>query len=302
MDICAYGAILEPNLGRISVDETIESLYDHVDSFVIVDCSKHDSWDWTRYSKIKKYIRTIYNPLDNPFGSMFNLAYQYVDSDYSLFLDLDEIFEFPSNKSLKDIARPYDLRNLGLSFFLRHYYCSRHFIFDAVPTKGCHLFMTNNKYAHDIIPMQATTDGFRRFNVDKNLNDGVRIINRETGATIEHYPYHDTRDVFVHHTSHLDYYGKLVRSLIQMGHVTTIDTPNYYPTDVRLTPDMITKIYGLANAEIREGELDFFQIKAVPINYVGNELLDRYVTRFGIQEFDPRLMSGYKEKYGEVNA
>jgi len=287
-----YTAVLEPNLGKIPLDESIESLYDHVDAFVIYDCSKYDKFDWKKYGKIKKYVRGVFNPFDNPFGSMFTAAYRLVDSDYALFLDADEIFEFKT-RSLKDIAREMDLSSAGMAFRLRNYFCSRNFTFPGCSTKGCHLFRTNENYIHDLVPGLWETDGFRRFNKSPDTNDGVRLVDKSTRRAVGHFDPVPEDDVIIHHTSHLDIFGKLVRSLVQFSHVGCIDLYDFFNYDNRPSPELVEKIYKEAKKQVDDRIVEV-PMEATKIDYQGFGLLDKYIHNKNVIEFDPTTMVGYK--------
>ena len=293
MFITAYTAILEPYMGKLPIDQSIQSLYDHVDAFVIYDCSRYDKFDWRKYGKIKKYIKGLFNPFDDPFGSMFTAAYRLVESDHALFLDSDEIFEFKT-ANLKDIAKNYDLSMGGLAFPLRNYYCSRNFLFDGCSTKGCHVFKTNPNYIHDLIPGMWETDGFKRYNKEPDTNDGVRLVDKSNGHPIGHYPVISEEDVIIHHTSHLDIFGKFVRSLVQFSHVGCIDLEGFYNYENLPAPELVEEIYEFAQRQIDNKEVEI-ALKAIPHNYKSFSLLDDYIEKANVVEFDPTEMSAYNK-------
>jgi len=299
--LTAYGVVFEGITGKVPVEESIESIIDEVDSFIIVDASKYDRWNgWHKYSKVK-YIKTEFPIHDNPFGALWTLGLKNVNTEYAWFVDLDEILELPSGKSIKEIMANYDLNQYAISFRLIHYYCSRNFAFkpEVVPTKGASIFKTSPDLIHDFIPIYTETDGFKRYSKDINLQDGVRIVNTRTNGTLEHYPTVDMNDAFLHHLSHLDYYGKIVKSFNQMGHVLSIDSKYYYPNDIRLTPEIAAKIYEAGEEQIEENNVEFFQQEAVPYDYISNVYVDRYIEKYNIKEFNPYEQKGYKEKYGD---
>lgn len=291
--ITAYTAICEPVMGGLPVEESIESLYDHVDAFVVYDCSRYDQIDLSKYGKVRKHVRGIWNPFDNPFGSMFTQALKLVDSDTALFLDIDEIFEFKT-KGLKDLVREYPLSPgaAGIAFSLRNYYCSRYFTVDGCSSKGPHVFAMHPELLHDALGGHwQHRSRIRRTNDKPDSVDGVRLCNHQ-GQPLSHYQPVPLEDVIIHHTSHLDPIGKHIRSILQFNHTSTLDLLDFFPYDMRLRPELVNKLVKLARQEIETGDVKLWG-KPEPLDYEGNELLDRFVVRAGIKEFDPTTMKDY---------
>jgi len=285
--ICAYGVVIEPLVGRLPVHESIQSIYDAVDRIIILDQSKYDRIDLSMYGKVE-HIKGVFNTFDNPIGSAYNSALKRASiyADLLLFLDLDEIFEF-KNESLKDIAKHYPLESgAGIAFSLVNYYCSRNFVIDGCSSKGSHLFRNSDNLFHDLLQGHWTPHSqIRRTNVEPDLNDGVRLGD-QVGRPMAHYPPIPAEDVTVHHTSHLDPIGKMVRSAVQFNHVATIDLPLFSPYDMRLTPEAAARIYELGEKKIKDKNLVLWG-NPVPFEYVPNKLLEQYIQRCNITEFDP---------------
>lgn len=294
MYITAYAALVEPRLGKLPVEECIESLYDQVDEFVIYDCSKHDQIDLSKYAKVKKHVKGLWNPFDSPFGSMFTAAFNLVDSDTALFLDYDEIFSFKS-ASLKDIVKRYPLDQFsGVAFKLRNYYCSRNYVFDACQSKGPHIFKTAHHPVHDMPKSYwQGVNQIRRITNSPDTIDGVRLCNPDLTMFMGHWPYVSEDEVIIHHTSHLDPISKMVRSFLQYNHTSCLDILNFYSYDMRVDPSIIEEIYRIGKESILSGEIDLYT-EPVPIEYEKNELLERYIERTNILEFDPTNVKDFK--------
>jgi hypothetical protein len=294
MYITAYSAVIEPRLGRLPVEECIESLYDHVDAFVILDCSKYDKIDLSKYEKVRKHIKGVYNPFDNPFGSLFNSALKLVDSDTALFLDIDEIFDF-KKEGLREIAKRYPLeQGAGIAFPLRNYYCSRNYLFNACSHKGAHLFRNRDDLYHDLIAgFWVHHNTIRRTTPRADTCDGVRLCNGQ-GQPLAHWEPLKEEEVVIHHTSHLCPVGKMVRSFLQYNHTSTLDLKDFYPFDMRLRPDLVNTIYELGDNEVERGEV-FLYTKPIPFEYEKNELLEKFIDRVKIKEFDPTQMVDYQK-------
>ena len=293
MHITAYTALVEPRLARMPVEESIESLYDHVDEFVVFDCSKYDYIDLSKYEKVKKHVRGMWNPFHNPFGSMFSRALELVDSDVALFLDIDEIFEF-KRSSLRDIIKSYPLAEFcGVSFWLRNYCCSRYHVCDvSPPSKGAHVFRTEHNVAHGIpARFRSPPNTFRRGTVTPDSCDGVRVCN-DSGREMPDWRVPEN-EVIVHHTSHLDPIAKFVRSFVQFNHTCCLDVPNFWSYDMRVTPEIVHKIYDLGVRDVQRGYLSLYA-KTSPINYRSYKLLDAFIKRVGYEEVDPTQLKDYK--------
>ena len=294
MRVCGYGVLVEPISGRLPVFEVLEALYDHCDDFVILDCSKYDKIDLTRYGKVRKHVKSIFNCFDNPFGAAYSSAYHLVDADHSLFIDFDEIFEFKSS-NLKDIIKRYSPLpdKAGIAFSLRNYYCSRNFVIDGCSSKGAHVFRTNPTLAHDSLQgYWRHRNRIRRTNDSPDANDGVRLCD-ENNVPINHFPPVSPDEVLIHHTSHLDLAGKVVRSILQYNHTSTLDLLEFFPFDMRLWPELVEKIYQLQVQEIKNGDIKLYA-PPIPIEYEGNEHLDAFVKRINLPEFDPTQVADYK--------
>jgi hypothetical protein len=284
--VTAYGAISDPFTTKLPIYEVIESLYDHVDCFVILDTSIHDNVDLSRYKKVRKHVRSLFNCFDNPLGSLFTGALNLVDSDTCLFLDFDEIFEFKTS-SLKDIIKRYPLdTGAGIAFSLRNYYCSRHFLVDGCSTKGSHIFKRISNLYHDTLGAYVVQHNhIRRTNREADVCDGVRLTD-EMGNPTAHYAPIPLDEVVIHHTSHLDPVGKMVRSILQFNHTSTLDLPEFYPFDMRFKKSTIDKIYAIGEQKIKDGNLLLYS-DPIPFEYEPNKLLDAFVKRANILEFDP---------------
>jgi hypothetical protein len=286
MHICAYSAIADPITVKLPIYESIESLYDHVDSFVFYDCSKYDNVDLTRYSKVRKHVRGIFNCFDDPFGAMFTSALRLVDSDVALFLDIDEIYEF-KNIDLRDIIKRYPLENgAGISFALRNYYCSRNFIIDGPSSKGPTIFRNRPDIFHDMLAgMVQPLNHIRRVSRGIDVQDGVRICGDQGNPMAQYQPV-SMDECVVHHTSHLDCLGKMIRSVLQFQHTSTLDLPTFFPYDMRFQQEAIEMIYEKGLEDARAGNLELYATPT-PFDYQSNVLLDKFVERIGLYEFDP---------------
>jgi hypothetical protein len=141
------------------------------------------------------------------------------------------------------------------------------------------------------MPGMWNTDGFRRYNESPDNNDGVRIIDKTRGA-IGHYPPIPLEDVVIHHTSHLDIFGKFVRSMVQFSHVGCIDLPAFYNYENLPTPELVEKIYEYSQKQIDNREVEV-PMTAIPHEYESFSLLDDYIKRAKVVEFDPTTMKGY---------
>jgi hypothetical protein len=293
MHICAYTALCEPIQARLPVEESIESLYDHVDEFVVFDCSKYDRIDLSKYGKVKKHVRGIFNCFDNPFGSMFTQALNLVNSEFALFLDIDEIWEFKTS-SLKDIMKRYPMQpGVGIAFSLRNYYCSRNYIIDGCSSKGMHVFRKTPELAHDSLQgFWQHRSRIRRTNDDPDGCDGVRLCNEQCQPSMHYQPI-PLEEVIVHHMSHLDLAGKMVRSVLQYNHTSTMDLLDFFPIDMRLRPELVEKIYDLQVKEIESGDVKLYG-KPLPLVYEGNKYVDSFVKRCNIPEFDPTNVKDYE--------
>lgn len=294
--ITAYGVLIEPLLGRLPVYECIESLYDHVQEFCILDCSKYDHIDLSKYGKVRKHVKSLFNPFDNPFGSAYSSALKLVQSDTALFLDFDELWEF-KNSSLQDIIKRYPMQDevggAGIAFSLRNYYCSRHFVMDACSTKGAHVFRTTSDLAHDSLRgYWQHRSRIRRTNNEPDTCDGVRVCD-ENFMPINHYEPVPIDEVIIHHTSHLDFPSKVVRNLLQYNHTSTLDLVDFFPYDMRLRPEVVQKIYDCQVKEIENGDIKLYA-KPESIEYEGNKFLDQFVSRCNVAEFDPTKVKDYE--------
>lgn len=291
--ITAYTALVEPRLGRLPVEESIESLYDHVDEFVVYDCSKYDTIDLSKYKKVRKHVKGIWNTFDNPFGSMFSQALRLVDSDTALFLDIDELFEFKKT-DLRSLAKqfPLDSGN-AIAFPLINYYCNRNFTIDGCSSKGPHLFRMREGIYHDSLGGFWTHHNhIRRTNNEPDSNDGVRLCN-EQGVPMSHFKPLDPDVAVIHHTSHLDPAGKHIRSILQFNHTSSLDLKEFYPFDMRLSPALVNKMVGLIEDEIKNGDIELYG-KPLPFEYKKVELLEKFIERVGIVEFDPTEVKDYE--------
>lgn len=293
--ITAYTGLIDPIQGRLPVYESIESLYDHVDAFVVADASKYDNVDLSKYDKVKKHVKMVYNPFDNPFGSLFTTALKLVDSDTALFLDIDEIFEFKKIE-LRDLVKQFPLdTGAAISFSLRNYYCSRNYIIDGCSSKGPHVFRNREDLYHDTLAgFWQQIHSLRRTNIQPDGCDGVRLCNGQGRSdVIPQYKPIPLDIVTIHHTSHLDPVGKYIRSIVQFNHTSTLDLPGYYPFDMRPTPEVATEITKLVEQEINEGRLYLYGLP-IELKYEQNDLLDAFIKRAEILEFDPTVMDSYE--------
>lgn len=286
MHICAYSAIADPLTVKLPVYESIESLYDHVDEFVIYDCSKYDKVDLSRYGKVRKHVHGVFNCFDDPFGAMFTSALHLADSDTVLFLDIDEIYEF-KNISLKDIVKRYPLENgAGISFALRNYYCGRNFIIDGPSSKGPTVFRMREGIAHDMLAgMSQPMNHIRRVSSGFDVQDGVRVCDGQGNPMAQYQPI-GFNECVVHHTSHIDPLGKMVRSILQFQHTSTLDLPIFFPFDMRFRKEAIGMIYEKGLEDIKAGSLELYA-EPTPFEYEPNALLDAFIERVQIHEFDP---------------
>ena len=286
-------ALCEPIIGRLPVQECIESLYDHLDEFVVFDCSKYDRLDLSMYGKVKKHVRGLWNPFDNPFGSMFTQALKLVQSDTAMFIDADELFEFKS-AGLKDILKRYPMQpRAGVAFSLRNYYCSRNFVIDGCSSKGAHVFKMDKDLAHDSLNgFWQHRSRIRRTNNEPDGCDGVRICNEQC-VPIQHYEPIPLEEVIIHHTSHLDLAGKMVRSILQYNHTSTLDLLDFFPIDMRFKPETVEKVYQLVTKDIESGDVKLYGYPEEVV-YEGNKYLDSFVKRCNIPEFDPTKVKDYE--------
>ena len=286
MYITAYCAIADPITVKLPIYESIESLYDHVDSFVFFDCSKYDKIDLSRYGKVRKHVHGIFNPFDNPFGSMFTSALRLADSDTVLFLDIDEIFEFHVN-DLKTIVGRYPLENgAGVSFSLLNYYCDRYHKADGCSSKGPHVFRNRPDLAHDLLKGYAVSHNhIRRTNHHPDACDGVRVVNGE-GLPMPQYEPIPLDVVSIHHTSHLDPISKMVRSILQFNHTSTLDLPMFFPFDMRFRKEAVDLIYEKGLEDLKSKEFELYT-KPLLHDYKPNALLEKFIERAEIYEFDP---------------
>lgn len=306
MHVCAYGVVIEPLLGRLPVYECISSLYNEVDEFLILDLSKYDNIDLSMYEKVN-HVKGIFNCFDNPFGSAYSTALNLASksAEYLLFLDLDEIFEFHTS-SLKDIIKRYPMQDgVGIAFSLRNYYCSRNFVIDGCSSKGSHVFRVNNQLGHDALNgYWQHRSRIRRTNNEPDSVDGVRLCNEQC-MPMMHYQPIPLEEVCVHHTSHLDLAGKMVRSILQYNHTSTLDLLDFFPIDLRPEPQLIEKVYDLVRQEINNGDIELYGLPE-RIEYEGNKFLDSFVKRCGIMEFNPEKVKDYqnwinKKREGELD-
>jgi len=298
--VTAYTALIEPVLGRLPVQESIESLYDHVDAFVVYDCSKYDKIDLSKYGKVKKHVKGIFNPFDNPFGSAFSQSLRLVDSDTALFLDADEIFEF-RQADLRTLINQFPLEmGAGIAFPLLNYYCDRYHTMDGCSSKGAHVFKMRDDLYHDALGgYWKHHNHVRRTNLEPDSVDGVRLCNGQ-GVPMNHYQPVDPSVALIHHTSHLDPAGKHVRSIIQYNHTSSLDLREFYPFDMRLRPELIKKIISLVEDDIKNGDIELYG-KPIPFDYKPVKLLEDYIKRAGIIEFDPTKVKDYERYKNEVN-
>jgi hypothetical protein len=287
MYLTAYCAIMDPLTGKLPIYECIESLEPHVDQFVFYDCSIYDNVNLGRYEKVRKHVRGLYNPFDNPLGSAFTAALNLCDTDYLLFLDADEVWEFKTS-SLKDIVKRFpSLDNgAGVAFSLRNYYCSRDFLVDGCSSKGSHVFKRIGNTYHDTLSAYVIQHNhIRRTNREPDIADGVRLTD-EMGNPMAHYAPIPLDEVVIHHTSHLDIASKMIRSILQWNHTSTLDLPEFYPYDMRFKKSTIDKIYAIGEQKIKDGNLLLYS-DPIPFEYEPNKLLDAFVKRANILEFDP---------------
>jgi hypothetical protein len=298
--LCAYVCIMDPITSKLPLEECIESLYEHVDEFVVMDLSIYDKVDLSRYGKVRKHVKSLWNPFDNPFGSGFTSALNLCDSDTVMFLDADEIFDFKTS-GLKDIIKRYPLdTGAGIAFSLRNYYCSRHFLVDGCSTKGSHIFKRIANFYHDTLGAYVLQHNhIRRTNREADVCDGVRLTD-EMGNPTAHYTPIPLDEVVIHHTSHLDPVSKMVRSILQFNHTSTLDLPDFYPFDMRFKKSTLDKIYAIGEQKIKDGNLLLYS-DPIPFEYEPNKLLDAFVKRANILEFDPTkfLISGAEDKKDE---
>jgi hypothetical protein len=298
MYITAYSAICEGRLGRLPVEESIESLYPYVDEFLIIDCSKYDKIDLSKYGKVRRHIKTLWNPFDGPFTSMFNQALKYCDSDTLLFLDLDELWDVKGG-DLRNIIKQFPLdQGAGIAFSLKNYYCDRNHVLDGCSSKGAHIFRNREDLYHDFIGgLWSQHSSIRRTNNSPDIQDGVRLVNGQ-GEPLPHWQPLPHDVCTIHHTSHLDPIGKQVRSIIQYNHTATIDLPQFSPFDMRVKPSVIEKIYKIGEEQISSGDIELYG-DPIPVEYEPFELLDKFVERVGIKEFDPTTVSDYARAHQE---
>ena len=288
--ITAYYAVFDSVMGRLPLEESIRSIEAEVDAIVVYDCSKYDRVDLTKYSKVKKHVFGKFNPYDNPFGSAFTQGLRLVDSDVAMFMDADEIFEFKQS-SLKDIVKQFPLEaGAGVAFSLRNYYCDRHHILDGPSSKGAHVFRNRADISHDMIgQLTVPLSNLRRINQFPDACDGVRLCN-DQGIPISHYPPVEPDVAVIHHTSHLDFVGKYIRSICQFNHTSVIDIPTFIPYDMRVSPEVIKLIADKVTQDIKAGKVELYG-PPIKIDYEPNELLERFINRVGVLEFDPENLT-----------
>lgn len=300
--ITAYTALCEPVMGRLPVKECFESIYDHVDEIVVYDCSKYDNLDLSMYGKVKKHVRGIWNPFDNPFGSMFTQALKLVQSDTAMFIDADEIFNWKTT-GLRDLVKRYPMQDgVGIAFRLVNFYCSRNFVVDGCSSKGAHVFRMDSSLAHDSLNgYWQHRSRIRRTNNEPDGADGVRLCNEQC-MPMMHYQPVSLDEVEILHTSHLDLAGKMVRSILQYNHTSTLDLLDFFPFDMRLRPELVEKIYSLMRDEIASGDVKLYGLPE-KIEYEGNKFLDAFVERIELPEFDPTKVKDYEnwKDIGETN-
>jgi hypothetical protein len=288
MHLEAYAAIMDPYTAKLPLIQGIKALYDEVDSFVIVDASIYDNVDLSMFGKVKKHIKTMFNPFDNPFGSLFNMALKLCTSDTLLFWDVDELIEVKTG-TLKDIASKYPLDNgAGIALSLRNYYCNRYHLADGCSSKGAHIFKNREDLFHDLIGGHVVAQSHvRRTNYHEDVSDGVRLVTGE-GQPIPHYPPISFDDVIVHHTSHLDLVSKMVRSILQFNHTNTIDLPTYFPFDMRFEKKALDMIYEAGKKDIEDKTLELYK-EPIAFDYDKEPYkpLEDYITDADVFEFDP---------------
>jgi hypothetical protein len=279
---------MDPTTVKLPIHEAIQSLYDEVDAFVVLDLSCYERIDLSMYEKVRKHVKSLFNPHDNPFGSGFTGALRLVDSDTALFLDADEIFQF-KNINLRDIIKRYPLeQGAGISFLLRNYYCDRYHLTDGCSSKGPHIFRMRDDLFHDILKGHAVPiNHVRRANYHPDCSDGVRVVNNE-GLPMPQYQPVPEDEVIIHHSSHLDPISKMVRSIVQFNHTSTIDLPQFFPFDMRFRKEAIDMIYKFGLEEIENRTLELYK-EPIPFDYDAEpfQLLEDFIKRANIREFNP---------------
>jgi hypothetical protein len=283
MFITAYMVISDPNLYRVSVDETIESLYDHVDAFAILDVSTYEYFDPSRYGKIRKYVKGMLNPFDNPMGGLLTTAYRLVDSDHAMVIEGNEIFDFKNN--LKDIVRSkkLDLSGGGAAFYYRNYYGNRCLLYPAMETKGAQLFQTHENYIHYLMPDTWEHNEFKRYSKEPGSQSGVSILDRQSGQVLGSYPPLPREEVVVHNVSMLDLAAYKLREFISMHYLGIIDLKKYYGFTYKLELEDLKSLYAVLQQEVDKGKF----VNDVDTDLwvlTPNDLVDQYVTKYNITE------------------
>lgn len=285
----AYAAVADPITTKLPVYESLASLEQYVDGFAIADFSIYDKVDLSEFN-VKRYTKSVYPPFDDPFGAIFTAAMKLVPPsvDYVMFVDLDEIYEF-KGVSLKEIMSryPLDSTGAGISFALRNYYCSRNFTIGGPSSKGPTIFKNRPDLFHDMIAgMVQPLSSIRRVSSGFDHQDGVRLVNGE-GRPLAQWEPISFDECVVHHTSHLDPVSKMIRSVLQFAHTSTLDLPNFFPFDPRLRKEAVDMIYEKGLADLKDKSFELYG-EPVPFDYEPNELLDAFIERADIYEVDPR--------------
>lgn len=290
MNIVAYSAAADPLTGKLPIFESIESLLPYVSKVVIFDCSLYDEVDLSKYGDKVIHIRGINNPFDSPFAAMFNQALQTaraLNPEYLYFLDLDEIISIKSG-SLEDIIRryPLDTNFAGIAFRLINFYGDRHHIADGPQSKGVFIYKSRPDVFHDMIGgLFTAVSSVRRVNNHPDIQDGTKLVDSE-GRPMAHWEPLPFEEVSILHTSHLCPVSKMVRSILQTAHTSTIDLPNYFPFEMRVQKEAVDMIYKYGMEDLRNKDIKL-HAKPIKIDYKPNEYLERFIERVGILEVNP---------------
>jgi len=149
------------------------------------------------------------------------------------------------------------------------------------------VFSTEHRVVHDLlIGFWNPINNLRRVTKGPDTCDGVRLCDFN-GHPMGHWPYVDSNEVVIHHTSHLDPIAKMVRSILQYNHTSTLDIASFVPYDMRISRDIVNKIYLKGYEQIKKGGFKLYG-DPKPFEYKYNELLEKFVKRVGYTPFDPK--------------
>ena len=287
MYLTGYSMICDPWTGKLPLYECIESWYPYLDEFVFFDCSKYDEVDLSKYKKVRRHVKGVLPVFDAPFGAGFSTALRLVQSDHAAFIDCDEILTCKTD--LREVIKRYPLeQGAGIALSLRNYYCDRYHLSDGCSSKGSHIFRMRDDLFHDMIRGHTVQQSsIRRTHFHPDISDAVRLVDSE-GNPMAHYQPVSPDEVIIEHTSHLDLISKMVRSILQFQHTSTIDLPGFFPFDARFEKKAIDMIYSCGLKDIEDKSLELYK-KPIPFDYDSEpcQLLEDFIKRADIREFNP---------------